>query len=224
MTVAASSIIDRVRIQLIDLGSQKRWDDSELLKWLSDGQRTICEINPASTITRATVSLVAGTRQALPADANMLLNVIRNMNSDLLTAGRAVRAAAMDLMDTYNPSWHTDTPNRVVQNFVYDIDERWTFYVYPPNDGAGKVELTYSINPEELTALTDNIIVRDNYQTALFDYVMFRALQKDSDFAAGTQQAAVYLSLFNATMGFTEAGTAQQNPANTLQPNGEADG
>lgn len=220
MAVLASSIIDRVRTQLIDIGAVQRWSDAELLKWLSDGQRTICEITPASTVTRAIVSLTTGTRQALPADANMLLGVIRNINPDGVTAGRAIRVVAREMLDTYNPDWHTSTPQIVVLNFTYDVDERWNFYVYPPNTGAGKVELTYSKTPSEIESTLDPIEVRDNYQTALFDYVMFRALQKDSDFAAGAQQAATYLGMFNATMGVSQSGTAAENPNDMLAPTG----
>lgn len=220
MTVQASSILDRVRTQLIDINAVKRWSDDELLQWLHDGERTICEITPAATTTRTVLSLDAGTRQELPADANMLLNVIRNVASDGTSPGRAIRVVAREMLDTFDYNWHATTPSSVVQNATYDVDERSYFYVYPPNNGSGKVEVTYSKSPQPFASTAENIHVRDNYAVALFDYVMFRALQKDSDFAAGTQQATMYLNMFNAVMGIGQAGTATEDPNRNLAPTG----
>ena len=47
MAVTAQTILTRVRTQLIDELTQQRWTDPELLRWLSDGQRTLVAMDPA---------------------------------------------------------------------------------------------------------------------------------------------------------------------------------
>jgi hypothetical protein len=56
------------------------------------------------------------------------------------------------------------------------------------------------------------MIVEELYQTALFDYVMFRAHQKDTDYSAGNEKAATYLQLFQMFASGHQAGKDAQTP------------
>jgi hypothetical protein len=196
MAVVASSIINRARTQLADNGSTYRWADSELLNWLSDGQRAIVALDPVATQTVTGVTLVAGTRQSLPSGAHKLIHIYRNLSAGG-TPGKACTYVPLSLLDTQYPDWHTDTAVSAVRHWTYDENDPVGFYVYPRNDGSGRVELNYSTMPTDLPSTSSNISVRDIYQTALLDYVMFRAHSKDSDFAAGQSLAAGYLTAFN---------------------------
>lgn len=216
MSVTAQSIIDRVRLQIMDAGGT-RWTDAELLKWVSDGQRALVAYSPGISSTTASSTLVAGTKQTIPSDGHMLFTVVRNLTSGG-SPGRATRIVSRELLDGQDPNWHTSTASPMVQNYVFDPQEPRKFYVYPPNDGTGYVELVYSVLPADLTALSDTLVVMPIYQTALFDYVMFRAHQKDSDFAAGQTIAAAYLQLFMAYVTEGEAGTLTNNPNLQLMP------
>lgn len=212
MAVTAQLIIERVRTQLIDEGATKRWSDTELLRWLSDGQRAIVTVSAGTSSTTAVSPLVAGTKQSIPADGHMLLTIVRNTNSAGTSPSRVVRIVSRELIDAQNPDWHTASQTKVAQNYIYDPHEPTKFYVYPPNDGTGNVEMVYSVFPPEMSSLTDEIVVQDIYQTALFDYVMFRAHQKDSDFAAGQALANQYLQLFLAYSQQGENSQLQSNP------------
>lgn len=212
MAVTAQSIIERVRLQLIDNGAVKRWTDTELLLWLSDGQRAIVTASPGNSSSTEVVPLVAGTKQNIPSDGNTLLYIVRNTNSAGTTPGRAVRIVSREILDAQNPDWHASAPAAVVQNYIFDAQEPTKYYVYPPNTGTGYVEMVYSHLPVDMTSLTDTLVVQDIYQTALFDYVMFRAHQKDSDFAAGQAIAGTYLQLFLAATGQRDSGLLQANP------------
>lgn len=212
MSVTAQLIIDRVRLQLIDNGAVKRWSDTELLLWLSDGQRAIVTAFPGNSSSTEVVPLVAGTKQTIPSDGNMLLYIVRNTNSTGTTAGRAVRIVSREILDAQNPDWHSSTASAVVQNYIFDPQEPKIYYVYPPNTGTGYVEMIYSHLPGEMTSLSDTLVVQDIYQTALFDYVMFRAHQKDSDFAAGQAIATTYLQLFLAATGQRDSSILGANP------------
>lgn len=212
MTVVVSSIIDRVRSQLIDTGTVKRWTDDELIKWVTDGERTVVAIAPGASSVNATVELIPGTLQFIPSNGHMLLSVTRN------TGGRAVRVIGRELIDGFNPDWHVATASSTVQNYIFDPQQPRQFYVYPPNDGTGSLDIVYSIMPAERTALTDTLEVIDLYQTALVDYVMYRAHQKDSDFAAGAGIAANYLQTFLAFMQQGEGSQLSNNPNLALTP------
>lgn len=213
MAVTAQSIIDKVRLQLIDpSGASSRWTDAELLDWVSDGQRAVVAYTAGASSITYVHALVAGTKQTIPSDGHQLLTVVRNMAADEVTPARATRIVTRDILDTQNPNWHTASSTKIVQNYVFDLQEPRKFYVYPPNDGTGKVELVYSVMPQELTSGSDELVLQEIYQTALFDYVMFRAHQKDSDFAAGQAVAQNYLQLFLSYLTQNEQGELSNNP------------
>lgn len=201
MAVVASSIINRVRQQLVDNGSTQRWSDTELLYWLSDGQRAIVSVNPSATATLATQALVAGTRQSLPATAFKLLNVYRNLSAGGVS-GVSCLYVPRQVLDTQYPNWHTAaTATASVTHWTYDEIDPLAYYVYPRNDGTGSLEISYSANPTDVASTSANISVRDIFSTALFDYVMFRAHSKDGDYAAGQQLAGSYWQSFTNYVG-----------------------
>lgn len=214
MAIVASSVINRVRTQLIDLGEDGapyRWTDAELLKWLSDGCRTIVAVANSSSSRVIAMPLSAGTRQAIPADGHTLLGIFRNTTENNAKPGRAVRLVAREIIDAQNPDWHAMRPAKVVQNYIYDPEDQFAFYVYPPNDGTGYLELNYCVMPPDVTSMDDTLVVQDIYQTPLFDYVMFRAHLKDSDYAGGQGAAGTYLQSFMAFLNVNESSLAKEN-------------
>jgi hypothetical protein len=197
MAVTAQSIIDKVRVQLIDTGTTQRWTDAELLYWVSDGQRAIVAALPQASYKVTTVSLAAGTRQSLPADGYKLLDVTRNLTSGGV-AGAPCTSIERTILDRQYPTWHSANASASVLHWTYDQNDPTAFFVYPRNTGTGSVEVVYSFMPTDITSTSSNISVRDIYQTPLIDYVLYRAHSKDSDFAAGQQLAAGYLQAFTA--------------------------
>jgi hypothetical protein len=121
-------------------------------------------------------------------------------------------------MDSQNPNWHTSTASPTVQNYVYDPQQPGDFYVYPPNDGTGKIQLMYAVMPDEMASLSTTLVVQDLYQTALYDYVMYRAHQKDSDYAAGMSVAMTYWQSFAAYLNAGETSLLSNNPNLALSP------
>jgi len=218
MPVTAQTILDKVRDQLVDNGTTPRWTDVELLSYLSDGQRTAVSYVPSAASTIDVVALVAGTKQALPSDGYMLLTVVRNIADDLTTGGRACRIVSRELLDGYMPTWHASTASAIVQNYIYEPQSPETFYVYPPNNGLGHVEIVYAVLPPVLTTGSSNLTLGEIYHSALFDYVMYRAHQKDGDFAAGQGVAAGYLQLFMQALGQGDAAQLSNNPNLQLYP------
>lgn len=212
MAVTAQSIINRVRTQLIDTNAEQRWSDTELLRWLSDGQRTLVSLVPDASGVIAVRALSAGTKQTIPSNGHMLLTIFRNTNAAGTTGGRAVRLTSRELLDGFDQAWHSAAATVNVQAYVFDPQHPDTFYVYPPNTGTGYVELSYSVMPADLSSTSDTLSVADIYQTPLVDYVLYRAHQKDSDFAAGQAIASNYLQLFLAHIGQGQAAELSNNP------------
>ena len=218
MPVLASTILTRIRGQLIDERVTQRWTDAELLRWMSDAQRTIVAMSPSLGEVTAALLLSAGTKQTLPDGAFMLLDIKRNMGADGLTPGRAVRVVTRELMDGIDPNWHAGARSSVTQNYIYDPMQPRTFYCWPPSTGTNYLEVSRAQVPTEMTTGAATLTVPDLYQTAIFDYTMFRAHQKDSDYAAGEGKAQVYMALFTAIFGQHEGAKLSESPNMQLGP------
>lgn len=196
----ASDIIDRARLVLNDTVATYRWADSEFLKWINDGQRAIVLVRPDASVSVETLTCAAGTKQSIPATGIRLLDVTRNINADN-SAGRAVRLVDRDILDSQNPDWHSDTQADVVKNFIYDNRVPTVFYVYPPAKSTSKVEIVISKNPTDVSATGSTLALSDIYAEPLLNYVLFRAYNKDAEFATNAQLATNYFQVFSAMLG-----------------------
>jgi hypothetical protein len=223
MTVTAGTILTRVRTQLIDELDQKRWEDAELYRWMSDGQRVLIAMDPAIGAYTDSLKLIVGTKQNLPDGSFMLLDVKRNMGLDGETPGRAVTVVSRENLDRVDPDWHASRRSDITYHYIYDPKQPRIFYVWPPSTGMTYLEVSRAVNPADLTAPESTLGVPDLYQTALFDYVMFRAHQKDSDYAGGNDKAQAYLQLFQMFITGHEAAKVDESPNRQLGPTDLAD-
>lgn len=221
----ASEIIDRARVVLNDADGV-RWLDSEFFKWINDAQRVIALVRPDSVVSNTTLTLVVGTKQALPTEALRLLDVVRNITPSN-TGGRAVRHVDRDVLDTQNPEWHGETSTQTIKNYVYDNRDPKNFYVYPPALSTSKLEVIYSKNPTDVTTLSNALAVADIYADPLLNYVLYRAYSKDAEFAQNAALAASYLGTFNSMLGIKTSKDAAYSPelhskGRTTSPNAAA--
>jgi hypothetical protein len=216
-TVTAKTIIDKATVQLIDLANI-RWTRAELLSWLNDGVRQIVTLQPSASSTTVSKQLVAGTRQTLPADGWLLLSVYRNMGTNGTTPGRAIRLVSREIIDGFNPNWHTDTAKAEVRNYIYSNQDQAAFFVYPPNTGTQYVELNYSAQPADLTNENQPIAIFDIFQSALVDYILYRACSKDAEYAPGLQLAQGYITTFMGAVQGKTASEVTNDPTQALGP------
>lgn len=220
-TVTAKTIIDKATIQLTDL-TNIRWTRSELLSWLNDGMRQIVLIQPSASSTTSVVKLQAGTRQYIPDDGWLLLSIYRNMGTTGTTPGRAIRIISREILDGFNPNWNTDKATAEVRNYIYTNQDQLAFYVYPPNTGTQYVELNYSAQPTDLTAETQVIPIFDVFQSALVDYILYRACSKDAEYAPGLQLAQQYSAAFVAAVQGKTESEVTNDPSMALGPRNPA--
>lgn len=216
-TITAKKIIDKAVLQLSDLNAT-RWTRAELLEWINDAQRTIVMVAPNSSNYTTVVQLQAGTRQNIPSDGWVLLDIYRNMGSTGTIPGRAIRLVSKELLDGFNPDWHSDTATSAVKNYVYDIQDQTAYWVYPPNDGTGRIQINYARLPIPCATETDVIYVNDILQTPILDYVLYRAISKDAEYAGGAELAAGYLNAFQTALGQKASAETTNNPNQTLSP------
>ncbi|WP_322152300.1 DUF6682 family protein [Paratractidigestivibacter sp.] len=193
-----------------------RWTKEEMLVWLSEGQVAIARV-PGAYTKFAILELKEGARQALPSDAWGLLTITHNVDEDGSPL-KAVRLVTRSLLDCYEPNWHGAPERQIVENFVYDDRSPREFYVYPPNDGYGRLEISYMAIPKELTAETDETVLDETFDPALLSYVLYRAQSKDSDYAPGLTQATGYFQTYTQELSNAMVARGASTPNASLVP------
>lgn len=197
-----SDVISRARTILNDNDATAyRWTNAEMIDAINDAQRLVAVYRPDSCAATTVATLVAGTKQTIPAGGFRLLDVIRNMSSDGSTPGRAITITSRDTLDRFNPSWHNSARQSAIKHFTYDERSPLQYFVFPPALANARVEVLYSKYPTAVTATTDDLTVSDSYFEAIVNFVLFRSYARESDFAANAQLASSYLGLFGAVLG-----------------------
>lgn len=212
MAVSVQTIINNARVLLQDTDAGGiRWVDAELIAWLNEATAEVVRIHPEANSKNTDLALVSGTKQRIPNDGVQLINVVRNVGP-LGEPGRVVRLIDHNILNNERPDWHTDPVQPVVTRYTFDPKDPFTFYVYPPNNGTGKVTLVYSGAPEVVNQLTDNLPVPDIYAAPVVNYICFRAWLKQVGDQVSEQRAASYLALFNNAMGVKKTAETETDP------------
>lgn len=198
-TTKAVDLINRVSITLQD-PTFVRWTQSELLNYLNDAQRQVVLFRPDAKAVNAPFTCVNAAKQTLPADGLRLISVLRN------TGGRAITKVDRSILDVQLPTWYeTAVGTDGVKHYVYDALDPKNFYVFPKPAAAYQIDIIYAMSPVDIvisnyTTDTQVIGIDDIYANALMDYMMYRAYQKDSEFA-NLNRAAVYYQAFTTSLG-----------------------
>lgn len=212
-TTQVNNIINRAGT-LIQDATNVRWPQAELLDWLNDGQREVVLHKPEASVKNTSVSLnIGATKQSIPADGILLLDVTRNMGAAGTTPGNAIRLTTREVLDAQKPTWHNDA-NALgyVQHYVYDPRDPKTFYVYPKAPAtAWYAEMVYSAAPTDC-ALGGTIQIDDIYANALLDYVLYRAYSKDAEYAANANLAVAHYQAFANAIGLKTQNDMSRNP------------
>lgn len=234
-------ILFAVSNQLQDLDPQfERWTQRELVTWLNEGQKAIAKYVPLSCSRVDTMKLAPGTRQQIlkiPAAGLLrdgvavssdvygiaLMSVVRNMGSDGLTVGNAIRVVDRESLDTYTPGWHNETGD-AVSGFVYDPKTPQIFYVTPGVKSNANlwVDIQYSFNPPEVlndntvdygmdSANTTTIGVDESNSDDLINYILARSYAKDSE-AANVTMSTMYGTQFVSSINAQATAITGVNP------------
>ncbi len=226
MAMSSSSIAAKAALLLVD-ETNIRWAVPEMAKWINAGCQEIVVWKPNSLTANVSMLLVAGTKQnlvgasfkntdsgaAVTVAPIQMIDVVRNMGTagTEATAGRAVTGVAREILDTTLPEWHTIVGNGEVKHFWFDAKDPKRFYVFPKATAspATHVEVVVSRAPantlsDSASSLGSNDIdaeLGDIYESALVDYVLYRAYSKDSQHTANANRSQWHYEAFKAALG-----------------------
>ena len=222
MPITAQSIVRRV-VETLQDNTSIRWPINELVRYLNDAQREIVLYRPDSMVTNASVTMVTGSKQAIPATGSKLIEVIRNTGTK-----RAMRITNREILDAQTPGWHNLTGVTELLHYMYDPRDPKVFYVYPPATTAASVDLVYSALPTDITepadgvlytAVSGNVSVPDIYGNTLQDYILYRAYSKDSEYAGNAARAQAHYGAFANALGIEIKATVAVAPTSAGNPN-----
>lgn len=223
-TVLASTVIASASEILLD-SSNARWSTTDHLRYLNDGQYELVVLKPTASVTISAVQCVAGAKQALPADGLALLDVPRNMGTDGLTPGRAIKIIPRELLDSFNPNWYVGTASATVKHYIYSPLSPKVWYCFPPQpaSGFGYVEMVYASVPATIATTVGTITVDNIFSPALVYYCVYRALQRDAEYAGNSAEAMRYYGMFSAIVQGKAAGELALSPTHGLGQANPAD-
>ena len=230
MALTAGSIVVRAARTLNDT-AHATWSEDELREYVSEAMKAAVLVRPEVNPVTTTVQLVPGVKQTIPDDGFVLIEVLRNMGLEEGSdppapgePGRVITPTSLAALDQGGSDWPTETPEDVVQSSVYDVRNRKTYYVYPPQDDpAHFIEIVYArIPPEVLDAAAaaeddadDTLPIDDIYAPALIDYVLHRA--RIRDISVEGQGMAASSQYFNWFMGLLLGEAEKQDASITIR-------
>lgn len=232
MAIYVSDLITRAQTILQDTTSQGiRWPREELLGWLNDAYREIVGLRPDASSKYDTFVCVQGTRQDLHRDGSgmidaiQLLDVARNLGGNM----GAIRKVDRVLLDDQRRTWHAEASTDSIEMWAQDPRSQREFFVYPPAKAGAQVEVLYSFAPATHSSEGDGngeIRLLDIFANPILDFMLYRAYQKDVDYAANDMRASVhYQAVYNALGLQSQAderarmATPEASPVRPVRPN-----
>lgn len=208
--IQVDSAVERASVIVQDT-THVRWSLSEKLQYITDAVREICLYKPDALAKTATLNLVPGVRQPLPADCVALVDVLSNGD------GTSVRPTSRVQMDAIAPGWQKSSPSATVKHWMFDPQDQNQILVYPPQPSVspGSLVITYAAAPIEAAAGA-TLPLKDVWMPVIVNYLLFRIYSKDAEYAGNGQLATAYYQAFNASLvgrGAAEDKTDPRKPA-----------
>lgn len=217
-------IIESVTLRYND-SDYIRLSQDDYLKFLDDSILKLILVRPDAHVKTATVSLVAGTKQTIPADGYSLIDIYRNKEDagggEYSDGSPILQVERKDL--DYFSSWHTVTPDELdVDEFAYDSRSPKTFWVSPPPSSADTVfvEMDYSygvdfyaeMEDDFATILEMDIPLDDIFRAPLIANMLYLCFSTDSSSTNDIQVAAQYEQSFYNSLGIEYQASAVVQP------------
>ncbi len=171
----ASIILDSVSVTLLDR-AHRTWTEADLIGFLNEALRGTAGVKADMYTVQAPFTPAAGVLQLLPSDAVGLIDITRNLGG----RNRVVTQVDEGLLEEANRFWPAATEQAEVEHFTADPRNPLRFRVFPPNDGAGSIEVLYGAVPPTINYPDDEIQVPDLYQPALTNFMLSRAYAMNS--------------------------------------------
>jgi hypothetical protein len=203
MTIAAQTLVDVTATHLLNDTGKVRFRQAGLLAFLNEGQRAIASLVPSAYSATTIMVLVAGSVQALPANANLMLRPRYNV-TNTTTPGSAVTPVKEEVLNATNPNWRTMTPVASVKHVMYNADTPAQFHVYPPATAGTRLAADLALIPADIL-IGDNILLDDTFEAPLRNYMLARCYEKDAEYAGNPERVAYYMGLMRDGLGLKGA-------------------
>ena len=196
MAFTVERLLEEVYVQLKDERMRVRWPVDELVDYLNDGALLTVALRPEAGATSHIFSLVAGTRQTVPADGIRLLDLQYGVVGGL--PADAVRHVDRNNLDGGDPGWHGQAGSLSIYEYAYDHKrEPMVFWVNPPALAGAQVAGTYSKKPDIIdataidldTPTATTLPLSTEYFVPLMHYILWRAYDKEDEYASNEVRA-----------------------------------
>jgi hypothetical protein len=102
------------------------------------------------------------------------------------------------------PSWQATAGSSVVNSYIYDRRAPKVFFLHPGPVAGLFIEIQYAADPPDVTVESVNeapaslpLLIDDTYLTAVNDYLLMRALGKDTDARDQVRSSEAYQRFLN---------------------------
>ena len=197
--MTGQDIFDRVSTILTDAAAT-RWASTDRLRAVNDAILIIIGYKPDAYSSTQTVTLIAGTKQALPATSHRLLDVVRNIRSDN-SPGKVVTYVDRSMLDMLDPNWHMAGQSSTINHYVIDNREPGTYYVTPPAKAGVKLDIVTSNIPAKVADPATTLPLSDIYLNPLVELVLAKFYELDVEYSANPGLAAGHLNMALAMLG-----------------------
>lgn len=226
--ITSSRIAESVRLTLRDNFSigAKAFSDPELVEYINRALPFILAMDSSANMVTEEVSLAAGVYQSLPQRGTRLIKVFTNNVSDyreridgrVFTGMSAPKVLPLSTLNSQNREWASAINKRIATVVVFNKDDPKSFMVYPPNDGTGKLTVSYSKLPAEVTSI-DNIAIDigERYFNAIIYHVMFSCLMRDSEETSNASRAQNFYQMAVAEVAGTTTADQTETEAETAK-------
>lgn len=209
MSFLASVVLNRAAQTLLDV-SQRTWSSAEKIGYLNEALAATAAADNDFYVVTSSFAPAAGVEQALPADGVGLIDVPRN------TGGRPVTQVDRSLLDEAT-RFGTPSPSAAVEHFTFDSRSPRRFVIYPPNTGAGHIDIVYAAVPATVVTAGDTIAVNASYEPALVQYVLACCWAKNSK-RQDLAKSSACLQQWGGLLGLDAKTIVKMTPKVAMQP------
>lgn len=201
MRVSVRDIVKRVSVQLYDEGNAN-WSEPELAEWFTEGLNALATLRPDLFTRTRTIPLEQdAARQALPDDAIRVTRVLGVRDGGEDASLRALTRFDLRSMSAAHPDWQAATGKP--RQYSTTADQQ-VFWLYPAPSGSAyfadvEAVVVPEVPPVDTWDDSDSVTIEldTRFQRSLVDYVLYRALSKDSEHTANAQRAQVHYQAFH---------------------------
>lgn len=213
MSILASTILDSVATTLLD-GAQRTWSEDEKLAYLNQALQATAGAKPTDFyVVQLAWTLAAGVEQTIPDDGVVLIDITRNA----IGLKRIVTQVDKDLLAESARFWPAATQVPGVEHYTFDPRNPRRFTVFPPNNGAGQIEMVYGAVPPQVNYVQETIDVSPVYAPPLIQYVLSRCWAKNSK-RQDLSKSAACIQQWGAMLGLKSTAILAATPKVAAQP------